>query len=191
MTKIIDGGKKFLILGGGNSITNKEIFIRYFNKKIWLGYERNEVKWFEVPEGYEYEKEVDGKKFGKVSGISWWTNLEVDKFEKPFETKYNLSDRKYEKFTNFDALNIDRTEYIPMDYDGLMGVPVTYINKHDDRVFDLVGLFNGYAESEPEKGLYCGELVETWKNGKMTKTRGPAIGTRATYTRLLIKKKKN
>lgn len=76
-----------------------------------------------------------------------------------------------------------------MDYDGLMGVPITYLNKHDETKFEIVGLFNGYSKTEEDKGLFCGEKNETFFQGKKTLFSGPVIDNQALYARLLIKKK--
>ena len=116
--------------------------------------------WFEVGEGYDYQKEENGKKYGKVSGVSWFSNLPVP--NNSFDSGILYQDGAYRKYDNFDALHIDKTNRIPMDYDGLMGVPVTYLNKHDETKFEIIGLFNGYSHPQPEKGLYCGKKVETF-----------------------------
>ena len=143
--------------------------------------------WFEVGEGYDYQKEEDGKKYGKVSGVSWFSNLPVP--NNSFDSGILYQEDAYRKYDNFDALHIDKTNRIPMDYDGLMGVPITYLNKHDETKFEIVGLFNGYSQPQPEKGLFCGEKVSTFFQGKITPFSGPVIDNQALYARLLIKKK--
>lgn len=183
----INSKKKFLILGNGSVMLNKQIFQFYRQGFLRLGFNRNKAMWFEVGEGYDYQKEEDGKKYGKVSGVSWFSNLPVP--NNSFDSGILYQEGAYRRYDNFDALHIDKTNRIPMDYDGLMGVPITYLNKHDETKFEIVGLFNGYSQPQPEKGLYCGKKVETFFQGKITPFSGPVIDNQALYARLLIKKK--
>ena len=183
----INSKKKFLIIGNGATLLNKHLFQFFRDGSLRLGFNRNKAMWFEVGEGYDYQKEVDGKKFGKVSGVSWFCNLPVPPVD--FNSGVLYQEGAYRKYDNFDALHIDKTNRIPMDYDGLMGVPITYLNKHSDAKFEIVGLFNGYSKTDEEKGLYCGKKVETFFQGKMTLFSGPVIDNQALYARLLIKKK--
>lgn len=190
-------GKEIHVLGTQLSIYVKEIYTLYRQKKLWLGYTRNKTMLFEVPneEGYTYKKEVDGKRYGSVAGISWWSSLGKEPEMPTIDTKVKYSPDEYEIYENFDALHVPAVSKIPMDYDGLMGVPGTYIGVHDDKTFEVVGILNGYGKCEPEKGFYCGEKLPTVNNGKVTMFSGPVLKDengdyKAIFGRILIKNRK-
>lgn len=189
-------GVKHCTLGAWNAFFNKEVWKLYFHDKLWLGYGRNKTMTFEVPDDYKGEI-IDGKKMCKVPGISWWTNFPIGEKVEKFKTDCKYDSETYPTYSNFDAIHVSNTNKIPMDYDGLMGVPGNYINVHDGENFEIVGVFNGYAESNPEDGLFCGERLETTDtNGKKTKFSGPVLphptipnAYKAKFGRLLIRKK--
>lgn len=146
---------------------------------------------FEVPEDYAnvpnskvYAR--DGKYFIKVPSITTFTNLSVDR-----SASLNLTrrfDDSYKKYSNFDAINVDRVVDIPVDYDGLIGVPITYLSKHDSDKFTIVGIFNNFDATDLEAGRITGDLVKLDK--PPWNTRGPCVdGNVPTYIRVIIKKK--
>lgn len=195
--KFVRAGKKVQVLGPWNAFFNKVIFKLYREKLLGLGYVRNKTMSFEVPDDYKGVI-IDGKKYGKVAGISWWTNLDV-KLEIPkYDSGCVYSKEIYPTYKNFDAIHIGSTDKIPMNYGGLMGVPGNYINVHDENTFELVGVLNGYGHSEPENGLFCGEKMEviSGSDNKVIKFSGPILdhktiegANRAVFGRLLIKNK--
>ena len=131
----------FLIIGGG-TITNS-IFSMFRDKKMKYGYSISSGdRYFEVPDDYEFYgigcKEEEGKRYIAVSGVRWYTSMRDD-----YPPKLVLSRKyvegEYKKFDNFDAINIDKTKDIPVDYDGLMGVPVTFLDKWNYDQFEVIG----------------------------------------------------
>ena len=187
--------KKFLIIGNMNAITYKEIFPLIKENKLWLGLSMNgSNRWFEVPNDYEAKanaagyKEIDGRKFLFVNGVTWFTNLEHSKRNQPLDLykKYNAED--YPKYDNYDAIEVSKTAEIPMDYDGVIGVPITFLYKHCPIQFEIVGFFNNYKPETAniELGMIYGDAVNVTSTKSLF--RGPVINGKAKYFRILIKK---
>lgn len=129
---IIAYEKKFIILGNKNSITYKNIYMLYTDKKIWLGVN-----------GKSEEFRTDDNTENKKILISWFTNLNHN-VKPPFlnlTKKYNEKD--YPKYDNKDAINVNKIKDIPCDYDGLMGVPITFLDKHNSEQFEIIGFRKG------------------------------------------------
>lgn len=131
--------KKFVIIGNMNAITYKEIFPLIKDNKIWLGYTQPKI--FIQPDGSE-------KKFGN---ILWYTNLEIPKRHEPMLLggSYERGSKKgmFPKYDNYDAINVDRVCDIPEDYDGVMGVPITFLDKYCPEQFEIVNA-NDYRTSD-------------------------------------------
>ena len=129
--QLMDYGKKFLIIGNSNAITYKEIFPYLKDNQLWLGI--NWVKEFIQPNG-------EIKKFGN---ICWFTNIPHNKINKPLDLyrKYNPTD--YPKYDNYDAINVDKVTDIPEDYDGVMGVPISFLDKYCPKQFEIVKFRKG------------------------------------------------
>ena len=127
----MDYNKKFLIIGNSNAITYKEIFPYLKSNEMWLG--MNYVKEFIQPNG-------EIKKFGN---ICWFTNVQNPKRNRPLDLyrKYNPTD--YPKYDNYDAINVDKVTDIPEDYDGVMGVPITFLDKYCPTQFEIVKFRKG------------------------------------------------
>ena len=129
--QLMDYNKKFLIIGNSNAITYKEIFPYLKSNEMWLG--MNYVKEFIQPNG-------EIKKFGN---ICWFTNVQNPKRNRPLDLyrKYNPTD--YPKYDNYDAINVDKVTDIPEDYDGVMGVPITFLDKYCPNQFEILCLAAG------------------------------------------------
>ena len=138
--QLMDYNKKFLIIGNQNAITYKEIFPNIKNNQLWLGYSTNKTMKFQLSDSYEKWDEMDknGKKYGKVPAITWFTNIPNNKRNKPLDLyrKYNPTD--YPKYDNYDAINVDKVTDIPEDYDGAMGVPISFLHKYCPTQFEIV-----------------------------------------------------
>ena len=130
--------KKFLIIGDLNWITYKTIFPLLKNNSMWFGY--NNVTEFKQPDGTT-------KKFGNKV---WFTNLDIDKRHKNISLKKKYSENEYTKYANYDGINISKVSQIPCDYDGVMGVPITFMSQYNPDQFEIIGL--GIANL----GLECG-----------------------------------
>lgn len=124
---IVEADKKFAVIGGLNSLHYKKIFFSIMKNKIWLGH--NDLKNFYNPD----QKSV-------LVNAVWFTNIDMKKrHEKLILTKYYRSGI-YRKYNNYDAINVDKTEDIPMDYNGIMGVPISFMNKYNPEQFEIIGI---------------------------------------------------
>lgn len=143
--------KQFLILGSVNSISYKEIFPLIRNNKLWLGCS-NRPKEYEVPKTYadKFPDKVNsrnGKYYSKLSNTVWFTNIDHAKRHQmiPLDlscTYYGHEDM-YPKYDNYDAINVNKTEEIPSDYPGVMGVPITFLEKYCPEQFEIVAFRKG------------------------------------------------
>ena len=170
--QLMDYGKKFIIIGNQNAITYKEIFPYIKNNELWLGVSMNGAnRWFYAPDNYEVKENAagykveDGRKMFFVNGVVWFTNISNEKRNKKLDLFRRYSN-EYPKYDNYDAIEVSRVENIPMDYDGVMGVPISFLHKYNPEQFEIVG--NEYSENI-EKG-------RTYVNGKRM------------YSRIFIKK---
>ena len=144
VAQLIQYEKKFLILGDQNAITYKEIFKLIKENKLWLGYDNGGTKWFQVPMDYDIPTEsrkkiVNGIKYLSMGRILWYTNLDTTKRHEELTLYKKYSPEEYQKYDNYDAINVDRYIDIPMNYDGAMGVPVTFVDKYNPEQFEIIG----------------------------------------------------
>lgn len=184
--------KKFIIWGNTNALTYKLVMNLLVHNKILLGHIANKTCEFVVHEDYAscpaskaYKK--DNTYYIKVPAISTFTNLNVNRISSLILTRH--FDDSYIKYDNFDAVNCNKATDIPIDYNEYIGVPVTYLTKHDPAKFDIIGLFNHYDRLDFENGIITGTEVKLDK--PPWRTRGPCINGKALYARLVIKKKIN
>lgn len=146
---IFESDKQFVIVGNMNGLKYKEVFPIIRSKKMWLGAGKNDGRnvWYQIPDDFDiFHKEEDGKKYAFVAGTIWFTNLDHGKRHKPLalmseEDIVKFSTNKpFEKYDNYDAIEIPLVKHIPNDYDGIMGVPISFLSKHSPEQFDLIGL---------------------------------------------------
>ena len=133
--------KDFIIIGNTNALTYSEVFSLFMQNKIRTGYTNfNTGMYFVVPKGYKYSKIIDGQKCARVSSSCWYTSLPVNKTNKELllTKKYNPKD--YPTYHNYNAININNFHNIPYNYDGIMGVPITFLDKYNPEQFELLGL---------------------------------------------------
>lgn len=143
VAQLIKYDKKFLIIGSINAIKYEEIFKLVMDNKIWLGCS-GIVKEFRVPDDHvlnENSSRVDenGVKFVKMGNVYWYTNLETKKRKEDLILYKKYSEKHYLKYDNYDAINVDKTKEIPMDYKDVMGVPITVMDYFNPDQFELVG----------------------------------------------------
>lgn len=145
--------KKFLIVGNLNWITYKNVFPLLKNNSVWIGYRAlNKDMYFNVSderkkwlvenkkEGSAY-KFVNGRVMGRLASICWFTNLDHKKrHERSLETTYLYEPNLYQKYDNCDAININKVSEIPMNYNGVMGVPITFLDKYNPEQFEILGI---------------------------------------------------
>lgn len=140
--------KKFLIIGNINATTYKELFPLIKENKMWWGVSLNGTKAsFVVPEDYEgknvfYE---NGVKMAKVNNAIWFTNIEHSKYNQPLRLYKRYNAEEYPKYDNYNAINVDKVADIPMDYDGVIGVPITFLKYYCPSQFEIINGVGRYA----------------------------------------------
>ena len=145
VAQLVEYRKKFLILGNMNALTYKEIFPLFQNNKMWYGPSiRSGDREFRVPDDYPITaagSRVDeaGNKYVRVKGVRWFTNLDYPGRHKDLELTMTYRPDAYPKYVNFDAIDVSKTMNIPADYDGPMGVPITFLDKYNPSQFDILG----------------------------------------------------
>ena len=141
--------KKFLIIGNMNAITYKEVFPLIRENKLWLGVSiKSGGRKFNVPYYYKLEADGcgiddDGKNFIRINGIMWFTDLENNKSNEPLDLYKHYNPEEYPKYDNYDAIEVSKVRNIPMDYDGVMGVPISFLDKYCKEQFEIIGLMSG------------------------------------------------
>jgi hypothetical protein len=152
LSQLMEYKKSFLIIGNLNAITYKEIFKLIKENKTWLGY-HNGAKIYIVPNNYEQDNifvDKDGKKYAKMGNTCWYTNLDTSKRHEDIVLYKRYNNIEYPKYDNYEAINVDKTSDIPMDYEGPMGVPVTFVDKYNPKQFEILG----HIGSVGADGLY-------------------------------------
>jgi len=147
VAQLVEYDKKFLILGDQNAITYKEIFKLIKENKLWLGYDNGGTKWFQVPDDYDIPTEsrkkiVNGVKYFSMGRILWFTNLDTTKRHEELVLYKKYNPKEYPKYDNYDAIEASRYSDIPMDYDGVMGVPISFLDKYNPEQFEILGKTN-------------------------------------------------
>ena len=147
LAQLIEYDKKFLILGNQNAITYKEIFPLIQNNKMWLGSALSYAA-FKVPNYYEEKStrfwvDENGQKWRSMGNICWFTNLDIKKRHENLILYKNYSQELYPHYINYDAIEVSKTDFIPADYDGIMGVPITFMDKYNPEQFEIIGIGNG------------------------------------------------
>ena len=204
--------KKFVIIGHQNAITYKEIFSLIKDNRLWLGFG------FRGGAGHFYSKYEDVATAGdhregmiRVSGVNWFTNLEIQKRHEDLILYKTFNPEDYPNYCNYNAINVDKTTEIPADYDGVMGVPITFLEKYNPEQFEIVALgivgsceFSNYREMEilDKNGLPTGKYTINAKGTLYRKykpesdKKPPAFRDKATgelyssiYARILIRRK--
>ncbi|OGJ54786.1 hypothetical protein A2880_03365 [Candidatus Peribacteria bacterium RIFCSPHIGHO2_01_FULL_49_38] len=145
VAQLMEHGKKFLILGDQNAITYKEIFRLIGEDKLWLGYDNGGTKWFQVPMDYDIPTEsrkkiVNGVKYFSMGRIMWFTNLDTTKRHEKMTLYKKYNSEEYPKYDNYDAIEVSKAVDIPKDYDGVMGVPITFLDKYNPEQFAIIGI---------------------------------------------------
>lgn len=170
ISQIVRHNKQFLVIGNVNAITYKEIFELIQSNKAWLGVNLGRgISGFIVPPHYHLygtEARINeaGQRIVATNGCLWLTNLEFDqRYQDLNLTKvYKGNERFYPKYENCDGINIDRTQDIPKDYSGLMGVPITFLHKHNPDQFEIIRFRKGDDGKDlrlPNKSIYFRILI--------------------------------
>ncbi|HVX90403.1 MAG TPA: adenine-specific methyltransferase EcoRI family protein [Candidatus Paceibacterota bacterium] len=180
--------KKFLIIGNTNAITYREIFDLIKEDKMRTGYTNFNIgMFFVVPDDWEqfHHIDKDGRKIARVSTSCWFTNLEVERHKEKITLYKRYSPSEYPKYDNYDAIEVSKVSEIPMDYEGNMGVPITFLDKFNPEQFKIIGSFNAGAHGE-ELGAV---KTETHTKGRVIMWNGPVVNKQPLYKRIIVKRK--
>jgi hypothetical protein len=210
LTWIIEANKKFVIIGNMNAITYKEVFPLIKENKLWLGATGNGSDMvFGVPKGSEVnqkDKERAAKlgyvgDYTRLGNTCWYTNIDHGRRHRPlplmsmadnlkFSKHKEIKEKGYQKYDNYDAIEVPFTDAIPSDYPGEMGVPITFMDKFCPEQFEIVGSFNGsnIEEKITEHYVQSSNSIALI-NGKEALWNGPIINKKPLYKRIVIKLK--
>lgn len=176
IAQLMDYEKKFIIIGNQNAVAYKEFFPLLADNKLWLGYNSGHF-WFKVPASYE-EKKTDfkidehGQKWRRMGNICWFTNLDIEKRHEKMTLYRHYTPEDFPSYDNYDAIEVSKTADIPCDYDGIMGVPITFVDKYNPDQFEIIGM-DRYTV--PKAALVGGRV---------------AVNGKPCYARVLIRRKK-
>lgn len=190
---IIASNKKFIIIGNMNAITYKEVFPLIKANKMWMGCSiHSGDREFGIPDNYPitasgYRIDENGNKYIRVKGVRWFTNIDHGRRHQKldlmtmqdnikFSKHKDVNGKGYEKFDNYDAINIPYTDAIPSDYEGLMGVPISFLDKYNPDQFEIIDGIGRYSIMDNER---------TKKEGKYLSM----VNGEAKYFRIVIRKK--
>ncbi len=199
VAQLVEYKKKFLIIGSQNAITYKEIFPLIKEDKMWLGADNGGTKWFQVQDDYDIKTEsrkkvVNGIKYFSMGSIMWFTNLDHGRRhqELPLMTmadnlrfsKSLKGKQTYDRYDNFDAIEVSTYKEIPSDYDGMMGVPITFLDKYNPDQFEIIGCFEGGKHGDD---LGAVKSVEVSSSGRELLWNGPIVNRSRMYKRIVIR----
>ena len=176
VAQLVEYGKSFIIIGNLNAVTYKEIFPLFKENKMWLGCSiHSGDREFRVPDHYPLNAagtrvDKEGNKYLRVKGVRWFTNLDIKERHEDLILYKKYTPEEYPKYDNYDAINVDKTKDIPCDYFGVMGVPITFIDKHNPEQFEII------SDSRYHDGQDFSDDINI-------------INGKTLYRRLLIKKK--
>ncbi|MCL4431882.1 MAG: adenine-specific methyltransferase EcoRI family protein [Epsilonproteobacteria bacterium] len=203
VAQLVEYDKKFVIVGHQNALTYKEIFPLIKENKMWLGYGFKGGASHFINKHYEDYATAGDHKDGmiRVSGVTWFTNLEIKKRHEDLMLYKKYSPEEYLTYDNYDAVNVDKTKEIPMDYTGAIGVPITFMDKYNPEQFEILGTSdNGLVDDKFKKtqGLTKEFVDDYYKAGGTGtyKMGNPTAGyyknniAKMVYKRIFIRNKK-
>lgn len=172
--------KQFVIVGNTNALSYKETFKLFQQDRIRTGYTNFNVgMFFRVPDSFEQFHHIEnGVKIARVSTACWYTNLPVDRHKEDLILYRNYTPEDYPKYDNYDAINVNAYNDIPCDYDGIMGVPITFLDKYNPNQFEIIDI-NPHFFALVEQGLPKPKQL-TLHN----------VGQKDPYARILIRRKR-
>lgn len=184
VAQLVEYKKKFLIIGNIGATSYKKIFKLIRENKLWLGSVLSYAA-FKVPKHYEERNnrfwiDENGQKWRSFGNICWFTNLTHKKRNEILETiaSYTKTPEKYPKYDKYDAINVDKVIDIPLDYNGVMGIPTTFLNSYNPKQFEIIGMLSSSGYDNEVVGIpFLG-------NGDAR----AVINGQARYSRILIRK---
>ena len=159
VAQLFEYKKKFLIIWNQNAVTYKEFFPYIKENKVWFGHSiHSGDREFRVPDSYPLNAsgsrtDESGKKYIRVKWVRWFTNLDYKERHEDLILYKRYSPEEYPKYDNYDAINVDVTKDIPMDYDGIMGVPITFLDKYNPDQFEIIWQASGNTRTSAPKEI--------------------------------------
>lgn len=203
LAQLIQYEKKFLIIGNMNAITYKGTFKLFQENKIWLGASiHSGDREFGVPDEYpleasSYRVDSEDKKFIRVKGVRWFTNLDYAERHEDLPLYSAYDPEKYPKYENYDAIEVAATKDIPFDYDGVMGVPISFLDKYNPDQFEIVGTLESSDPDNPYRTRWYSAQDQKdaffrrfGKPGSFPLNMSGVINDVKVYKRVLIRKRK-
>lgn len=187
VAQLIKYDKKFIIIGNQNAITYKEIFPLIKENKVWLGFG------FKGGAGHFISKYEDVATAGdhkagmiRVSGVTWFTNLDISKRHEDLILYKKYTPEEYPEYDNYRAIEVSKTADIPYDYDGVMGVPITFLDKYNPAQFEIIWQASGNTRASAPK-----EILNELGYNALPEDRGGCgvVHGKRVYSRILIRKK--
>lgn len=191
LTQLMEHNKQFVLIGNKNAITYKEIFRWIKENKMWVGNTPMSTDMlFDVPDDFAKElvatkkqgsgyKIVDGVVKGRAQAV-WFTNMDIAKRHEDLILYKNYNPEEYPQYDNYNAINVDKTKDIPADYKDIMGVPITFLDKHNPEQFEILGMSASAGYDEEIVGIpFLGD-----------KDARPLINGKNIYARVFIKNKR-
>jgi len=202
---IIEANKQVLIIGNLNAIAYKELFPLIQADKLWLGATNfNKGMYFQVPDdfvyaaSYKFEREQNGVKVSRVPGVCWFTNIDHGRRHQPlplmtmednikFSRHKDIKGNEYQYYENYNAIEVSFVDSIPSNYDGIMGVPITFIDKYSPEQFEIIWQASGNTRASAPK-----EILErlNYQPIRSDKGGGAVVNGKMKFGRILIKHKK-
>lgn len=179
IAQLVEYEKKFVIVGSVNGLKYKDVFPLIKEDKLWLGHSiHSGDRKFYVPDDYPLDAagsgvDEEGKRYIRVKGVRWYTNLDIPQRHQPLDLRgnyYHGNEELYPKYDNYDAIDVSKTADIPCDFDGQMGVPITFLDKYCPEQFEIVGILNNGHDNEYDFTI-------------------PLVNGKQKYSRILIKRK--
>jgi len=193
IAQLIEYEKQFIIIGSKNAITYKEIFKLFKDNKIWLGYGfANGNAYFSIANPRDFADGVYDPKTGlvKFRNVGWFTNLDFPKRHEDIILCKNYSPNEYPKYDNYDAIEVAKIADIPIDYFGLMCVPITFFDKYNPAQFEVLGITDRQNSSGLRTRKYTAENTPKYND---LNARGVIIVKgeyKPMYARIIIKRKR-
>lgn len=146
VSTLVEHKKKYIIVGSMNALTYKEVFPLFMDNEMWYGASiHSGDRKFGVPDSYPLDAagcgvDENGQRYIKVKGVRWFTNLDYTKRHEKLVLYKNYTADDYPKYENYDAINVNKYSEIPVDYDGVMGVPITFMDYYNPEQFEILGM---------------------------------------------------
>lgn len=197
LTTITQFNKLFLIIGNINAVTYKEVFPLLQENRLWLGASiHSGDRKFYVPDNYPLDAsgcgidEKSGRKFIRVKGVRWYTNIDYKERHDKLVLYKHYRKEEFPTYDNYNAINVNKTYDIPMDYAGEIGVPITFMDKYSPDQFEIIGSFNNsHIEDKGKEHYVLSKDTPTIINGVEKLWNGPVINKKPLYKRIVVRNK--